>query len=105
MTVRYSYTLTQERDIQSGQTDSVMESENVNGEQTFNSASPEIRIALITTVFVVSFIILAGNLLTVVSILCFTKTKEYLQFSSRHDLFDRHFKYFGTKCSLFVRVF
>ncbi|XP_068697235.1 type-1 angiotensin II receptor B-like [Montipora foliosa] len=57
-----------------------MESENVNGEQTFNSASPEIRIALITTVFVVSFIILAGNLLTVVSILCFTKRKSTFSF-------------------------
>ena len=53
-----------------------MESEGVNVEQTSNSETSEIRISLIIVVFVISIFILAGNMLTIISILLFTKRKN-----------------------------
>ena len=53
-----------------------MDSEGVNGEQTPNSETSEIRISLIIVLFVISIFILAGNLLTILSILLFTKRKN-----------------------------
>ena len=57
-----------------------MESANVNGGLTANSESSlEIRVALIISV-VISFLILAGNLFTVVSIFCFIKRRNTSSF-------------------------
>lgn len=53
-----------------------MDSEDVNGEQTPDSETSEIRISLIIVLFVISIFILAGNMLTILSILLFTKRKN-----------------------------
>ena len=54
-----------------------MESKSVNaGEHASKTETAEIHISVIVIVFVISFFILAGNLLTILSILNFTKRKN-----------------------------
>ena len=53
-----------------------MDPEGVNGEQTPSSETSEIRISLIMVLFVISIFILAGNMLTILSIFLFTKRKN-----------------------------
>lgn len=55
-----------------------MESYNENGDQASSSETSEIHIVVIVVLFVFSFLILAGNLLTIISIFQFTKRKSTL---------------------------
>lgn len=53
-----------------------METDSENGDQASLSGTSEIHVVVIVFLFVFSFLILAGNLLTIVSILQFTKRKN-----------------------------
>ena len=55
-----------------------MESYNENGDLASLSETSEIHLVVIVVLFVFSFLILAGNLLTIISILQFTKRKNTL---------------------------
>ena len=55
-----------------------METDSENGDRTPLSETPEIHMVVIVVLFVFSFLILAGNLLTIVSVLQFTKRKNTL---------------------------
>lgn len=55
-----------------------METESANGNRASLSATSEIHIIVIVVLFVFSFLILAGNLLTIISVFQFTKRKNTL---------------------------
>ena len=58
-----------------------MESERTNGNQATSSETSEIHISVVVVLLVFSVLILAGNLLTIISILKFTKRKNTFSLS------------------------